>query len=57
MLGGGVALVGGEAVLGMEEVEVAHEGVAMDFGDDGSGGDGEAEGVAVEEAGLGAGMG
>ena len=57
MFGRGVALVGGEAVLGVEEVEVAHEGVAMDFGDDGSGGDGEAEGVAVEEAGLGAGVG
>ena len=57
VLGRGVALVRGEAVLGVEEVEVAHEGVAVNFGDDGGGGDGEAEGVAVEEAGLGAGMG
>ena len=57
VLGCGVTLVGGEAVLGMEVVEVAHEGVAVDFGDDGGGGDGEREGVAVEQAGLGAGMG
>jgi hypothetical protein len=57
VLGGGIALVGGEAVLGVEEVEVSHEGVAVDFGDDGGGGDGEGERVAVEEAGLGAGVG
>ncbi len=57
VLGGGIALVGGEAVLGVEQVELAHEGIAVDFGDDGGGRDGEREGVAVIEAGLGAGMG
>ena len=56
VFGRGIAFVGGKTVLGVEDVEVAHEGVAMDFGDDGGGGDGEGEGVAVEEPGLGAGM-
>ena len=54
VFGGGVAFVGGEAVLRVEEVEGAHEGVAVDLGDDGGGGDGEGEGVAVEEPCLGA---
>jgi len=55
MNGSGVALVRGEAVLRVLEVEFAAEGVAVDFGDDGGGGDGEAECVAVDELGLGAG--
>ena len=41
----------------MLEVQLAHEGVAVDFGDDRGGGDGERERVAVVEAGLGAGVG
>ncbi len=56
VFGGGVAFVRGEAVLGVEEVEFAHEGVAMNFCEDAGGGDGEGEGVAVEELGLGAGV-
>jgi len=55
VFGSGVALVRGEAVAGVGGVELAHEAVAMDLGDDGRGGDGEGEGVAVEEAGLAAG--
>jgi len=56
VLGRGVAFVRGETVLGMEEVELAHEAVAMDFRDDGRGGNGEGERVAVVEAGLRAGV-
>ena len=40
----------------MELVELTHEAVAMHLGHDGGGGDGEGERVAVEEAGLRAGM-
>ncbi len=43
VLGGCVAFVGGESVDGVQEVELAHEGVAVDLGDDGGGGDGEGE--------------
>ena len=57
VLGRGIAFMGGEAVLGMEEVEVAQERVAVNFCDDGRRGNGEGESVAVEEAGLGAGVG
>ena len=56
MLGRGVALVRGEAVAGVDGVELAHQAVAVDLGDDGGGGDGERERVAVEEACLRAGM-
>ena len=56
VLGRGVALVAGEAVLRELLVELAAERVAVDLGDDGGGGDGEAERVAVEEPGLLAGI-
>ena len=57
VLGCGVAFVRGETVLRVEEVELAHEGVAINLGDDRGGGDGEREGVAIVEAGLRAGVG
>ena len=53
---GGVALVRGEAIAGLRGVEPREEAVAVDLGDDGCGGDGERERVAVDEAGLRAGM-
>ena len=56
MLRGGVSLVRGEAVAGMRGVERREEAVAVNLGDDGGGGDGERERVAVDEAGLGAGV-
>ena len=56
VFGCGIAFVRSETVLGVEHVEFAHEGVTMDLGDDRGGGDGERERVAVEDAGLGAGM-
>ncbi len=52
----GVALMGGEPVLRVESVQLAHERIAVNFGNDGGGGDGEGERVAVEEPGLGAGV-
>ena len=57
VLRGGVSLVRGEAVAGMRGVERREEAVAVDLGDDGGGGDGERERVAVDEAGLRAGVG
>ena len=53
MDGSSVALVLGEAVVGVLEVEIAEEVVAVDLGDDRGGGDGEGEGIAIEELGLG----
>ena len=50
VLGGGVALVVSEAVVGVEGVVHGHDVVAVDFGDDGRGGDGDGEGVAVGDA-------
>ena len=57
VLRGGVPLVRGEAVAGMRGVERADEAVAVDLGDNGGGGDGEGERVAVDELGLRAGVG
>lgn len=56
VLGGGVSLVRGEAVAGMLGIERAEEAVAMDLGDDGGGGYGQGERVAMDELGLGAGV-
>ena len=50
VLGGAVAFVTAEAVVGVEVVEGEHHAVAGDFGDDGGGGDGKGEGVAVDDA-------
>lgn len=46
---GAIALMPGKTVFGIIAVEVAHEPVARDLGDDGSGGDGETARVAVNE--------
>jgi len=53
---GSVTHVTGEAVGGEAGVEGGDEGIAVDLGDDAGGGDGEREGVAVDKAGLGAGV-
>lgn len=49
---GAVAFVGGEVVLGVLGMEVLHELVSVDFGDDGGGGDCDALVVAVDDGGL-----
>lgn len=49
---GGVAFVLREAVIGEFLVEVEHESIAGDLGDDTRGGDGKAERVAVDDRGL-----
>ena len=56
VLGRGVAFVRGKAVLRMDLVELAHEGVAVDLRYDGCSGDGETESIAIEEPGLRAGV-
>src|SRR5205085_4418323 len=48
----GVAFVRGETVAGVVAVEFAHERVARRLGDDGGGGDGGREHVAVNDAAL-----
>ena len=55
MGGGAVALVLGELIVGEDGVECKHEAVALDFGDDASGGDGKAEAVAADDGLLGPG--
>jgi len=49
VLGGGVALVLGQAILRVDDVPFFHAGVAVGFGEDRRGGDGDAAGVAVDE--------
>jgi len=56
MFGCSVAFVVCEAVVGVLEIELAAEAVAMDLCDDRGGGDGEAERVTVVELGLRAGV-
>ena len=56
VLRGAVAFVAGEAVLRELGVELAHEAVAIDLGDDGGGGDGDGKRVAVDDTGLRAGV-
>ncbi len=56
MFGGSVALVLGESVLRVPAVELTHQAIAVDLGDDRSGGDRQAERIAVEQLGLRAGM-
>ncbi len=51
-----VALVRGETVFGKLFVQFAHALVAVDLGDDGSGGDGDGQRVAVDDGGLRAGV-
>jgi len=49
VLGSGIALVLGEAVTGIDSVQFFEARVAMGFGENGSGGDGDAAGVAFDE--------
>ena len=49
MFGGGVALVLRQAVLRVNGMPFFHSSVPMSFGEDASGGDGDAPGVAVDE--------
>ncbi len=49
MLGGGVAFVLSQAVLRVDGVPFFHAGVAVSFGEDAGGGDGDAAGIAVDE--------
>lgn len=49
VVGSGVALVAREAVLRIHGVPLFHASVAMRFGEDGSGGDGNAARVAFDE--------
>ena len=52
VLRGGVAFVRGQPILGILLVIFAHAAIAIDLGDDGSRGDGEAEAVAVNDGGF-----
>ena len=56
MLGAAVALVAGQAVAGELAVELDQQAVAVDFGEDAGGGDGEAAGVALNDGLLRAGI-
>ena len=49
---GGVAFVGDEIVGGEDFVPAGQAFVAVDFGDDGSGGNGAAAGVAIDRVGV-----
>ena len=49
VLGRGVSLVAGEAVLRIDGVQRAQDGVAMNLGEDGGGGDGDRERIAVDD--------
>ena len=49
VLGRGIALVAAEVVTRVELAELVHEGIAFDLGNDGGGGDGDAEGVAIDD--------
>ena len=49
VVGSGVAFVAGEAVLRVDNIPFFHAGVAMRFGKDGCGGDGNAARVAFDE--------
>jgi len=49
VLGGGVAFVAREAVLRVLRIQVRKEPVPGDFGDDGGGGDGSTEAVALDQ--------
>ena len=53
MFGGGVTLVLREAVAWVGQVGFQHPTVAGDFGEDGRGRDGVAEGVSLDDGGLG----
>ena len=48
-----VTLVAGEAILGIEPVELDHQLVAVSFGDNGGRGDGKADAVALANLALG----
>ena len=52
MIGRGITFVRDEIVGGEDLVPACHAFVAMDFGDDGGGGDGAATGVAIDEGKL-----
>jgi hypothetical protein len=54
MFRGGVTLVQGESVARIKLVELDHQTVAGDFGEDARGGDRGTEGVALDHCGLGA---
>src|SRR5271154_1436813 len=49
VIGRGVALVPSKSVLRVNHVPLFHAGIAMRFGEDGRGGDGNAAGVAFDE--------
>ena len=49
VIGSGVTFVAGEAVLRVDHIPLFHAGVAMRFGKDGCGGDGNAAGVAFNQ--------
>jgi hypothetical protein len=53
VIGSAVAFVLGEAVAGVELVELEHETVACDLGEDTGGCDARAQGIAFDEGGLG----
>lgn len=53
VLGRAVSFVTGESIVWVLPVEVLHELVAGDLGEDTGGGDAEAEGVAVDDGGVG----
>ena len=52
MLGRAVAFVGREIIVRIGGCQLADHAVALHFGDDRSGGDGDAAGVAVNNLGL-----
>ncbi len=52
-----IAGMRGKTIAGMEQVEPRHQPVARHLGDDRSGGDGQAGGVAVDHGAAGAGQG
>jgi hypothetical protein len=53
MLRGGVTLVDGETVAGVELVQLGHEAISQDLGDDAGGGNGETSTVTLDDSGLG----
>lgn len=52
VFGGTVSFVAGKIEMGIVRRQVSNQLVAVDLGDDGSGGDGSTAGVAVDDAGL-----
>ena len=53
MFADSITFVAGKAILRVGGVEVHHESVAGDFGDDAGGGDAQAQGVAGDQGGVG----